>query len=510
MYLANTQQIRQADQLMIEEMDFPGILLMEEAGKKAAEKLVELYPGQQDYILLVGPGNNGGDGWVIARYLHLWGKHVQIYCSHDPLRLQGDARINFEIVRHLPIAYGIWNPQHSDRILDEVHPPVLVDALLGTGIRDVLRDPIATMLEYWEEKSLPVVAIDLPSGLSADSGGLINSVLEAEHTLTFQLPKICHHVYPAASMCGDIHVLDIGIWDSVIQRLEIRRELLDDAFVRKVYQNRLANTHKGNFGHALVIGGSHAMPGAIAMTAEAVMRSGAGLCTVFCPVGVGPILNTRLPEAMCWEGEGPYFSMEDVETFLELLSGKNVVIVGPGMGREDETFDFFARILEEINVPLVIDADGLNLLSELEKFESYLGPDTILTPHPGEMQRFIGHPIQPRRMENAEQFATDTASILVLKGAGTVIALPDGHTFINPTGNPGMATGGSGDILTGIIGGLIAQGYAPVIAAPLGVYLHGKTGDLLLEREGMEGLLASDIARHVSQVWKEIREGMNS
>ena len=478
MYLSNTEQIRKADEIMIQEMDFPGILLMEEAGKKSAEKLVELYSTQEDFIVLVGPGNNGGDGWVIARYLYLWGKHVQVYCSHDPLRLQGDARINFEIVRHLPIAYGIWNPQHSERILDEGEPPVLIDALLGTGIRDTLRDPIATLIEYWEEKSIPVVAIDLPSGLSADSGGLINAVLPAAHTLTFQLPKICHYVYPAASMCGEVHVLDIGIWDPVIQQLGIQREVLDDLFVQDAYHNRLVNTHKGNFGHALVIGGSASMAGAIAMTAEAVMRTGAGLCTVFCPEGIGPVMNTRLPEVMCVEGEGPFFSSEDVETLLELLPGKNVVIVGPGLGKEDDTFDFFGKLLEEVQVPIVIDADGLNLLSELEAFESYLGPDTILTPHPGEMQRLMGLPVQPRRIEHAEQFVRDTASILVLKGAGTIVALPDGNTYVNPTGNPGMATGGSGDVLTGIIGGLIAQGYSPAVAAPLGVYLHGKDGRL--------------------------------
>ena len=506
MFLSNAEQIRDADQVMIQEMDFPGILLMEEAGKRATEKLVELYPGKKDFIIIAGPGNNGGDGWVIARYLHLWGKHVQVYCSYDPLMLQGDARINFDIVRHLPIAYGIWNPQHSDRMLDEGNPPVLVDALLGTGIRETLRDPIATMLSYWREKSLPVVAIDLPSGLSADTGAMINKVLPAEHTLTFQLPKICHHVYPAAGMCGEVHVLDIGIWQPVIERLAIQRWVLDDSFVRDVYIPRTSNTHKGTYGHALVIGGSYSMSGAVAMTAEAVMRSGAGLCTVLCPTGCSNTLMVRTPELMSVEGEGPFFSVEDVASFLELLPGKDVVIIGPGMRQEPATLEFLERILEEIEVPIVLDADALNLLAQIDNYESFLSPETVLTPHPGEMQRLIGDPVQEQRLEFAEQFAQETASILVLKGAGTLIALPDGRTYVNPSGNPGMATGGSGDVLTGVIGGLIAQGYAPDVAASLGVYLHGITGDHLAIRGGMEGILASDIAKNLPTVWKEILE----
>ena len=504
MFLSNAEQIRDADQIMIQEMDFPGILLMEEAGRQAAQKIMELYPDKKDFIIIAGPGNNGGDGWVIARYLHIWGKHVQVYCSYDPLMLQGDARINFDIVRHLPIAYGIWNPQHSDRMLDEGNPPVLVDALLGTGIRESLRDPIATMLSYWREKSLPVVAIDLPSGLSADTGTMINHVLPAEHTLTFQLPKICHHVYPAAGMCGEVHVLDIGIWRPVIERLAIQRKVLDNRFVREVYRPRSANTHKGTFGHALVVGGSNSMSGAVAMTAEAVMRSGAGLCTVLCPAGCANTLMVRTPEVMCLEGEGPFFSGEDVAGFLDLLPGKDVLVIGPGMRQESATLEFLECILEEIEVPVVLDADALNLLAQMENYESFLGPETVLTPHPGEMQRLIGDPVQEQRLEFAEQFSKETASILVLKGAGTLIALPDGRTYVNPSGNSGMATGGSGDVLTGIIGGLIAQGYAPSEAAPLGVYLHGVTGDQLAIGGGMEGILASDIARHLPVVWNEI------
>ncbi|MEM9722850.1 MAG: NAD(P)H-hydrate dehydratase [Bacteroidota bacterium] len=503
MFLSNAEQIRDADHIMIQEMDFPGILLMEEAGKKATEKLLKLYPDKDDFIIIAGPGNNGGDGWVIARYLHLWGKHVQVYCSYDPLMLQGDARINFDIVRHLPIAYGIWNPQHSDRILDEGNPPVLVDALLGTGIRETLRDPIATMLAYWREKSLPVVAIDLPSGLSAETGTMINEVLSAEHTLTFQLPKICHHVYPAAGACGKIHVLDIGIWPPVIERLSIQRRVLDDRFVKDTYLPRTSDSHKGSFGHALVVGGSYSMSGAIAMTAQAIMRSGAGLCTVLCPAECSQTLMVRTPEVMCLEGEGPFFSVEDVASFLDLLPGKDVVVIGPGMRQEPATLEFLESVLEEVEVPIVLDADALNLLAQMDNYESFLSPETVLTPHPGEMQRLIGDPVQGQRLEVAEQFAQETASILVLKGAGTIIALPDGKTFVNPSGNPGMATGGSGDVLTGIIGGLIAQGYTPAVAAPLGAYLHGKTGDKLAEKKGMEGLLASDMAESLPSVWKD-------
>ncbi len=509
MLIANATQIRDADQIQIHDMEYPGIILMEQAGKLAAEKLLELYPQQVDFIVLAGPGNNGGDGLVIARYLHLKGKHVQVYFSHDADRFQGDAEIQFRIMRHLPIAWGIWEAQHSERILDDSHPPVVIDALLGTGIDAQLRDPIASMISYWRQKSFPIVAVDLPSGLNANTGQMINSVLQADHTLTFQLPKICHYITPAASECGSIHVLDIGIWPSVIHRLGISRSLLDEEFVRNHYRKRELDGHKGTYGHVLVIGGSAYMSGAIAMTGYSALKAGAGLVSILCPHLCREAVYALVPEAMCrsvGSSDTTHVTLEHVEITKELLKGKSAVIIGPGMGTHPETLSFLEHILPDIDIPVILDADAINLLSQTEAFETYLTPQTILTPHPGELRRLIEEPVSEKRLEFTESFVQDNPCILLLKGAGTIVALPDGKTYINTSGNPGMATGGSGDILSGILGALISQGYEPDIAVPLGVYLHGKAGDAIANEQGMEGLVATDIARVFSKVWKEIVE----
>jgi len=507
MFISNADQIREADQIQIQDMEFPGILLMETAGRVAAETLLRLYPDQSDFIVLAGPGNNGGDGLVIARYLHLSGRHVQVYLSHDQERFQGDAAINFRILRHLPIAWGVWNSQHSDRVLDESHPPVIIDALLGTGIDSSLRDPVASMISYWQQKNLSVVAIDLPSGLDANTGKRINAVLKATHTLTFQLPKLCHYITPAANMCGEIHVLDIGLWPSVIERLNIKRSLLNDEFVKNHYIGRPQDGHKGTFGHVLIVGGSSHMGGAVAMTAYAALKAGAGLSTVVCPEACRAAVYALSPEVMCRtlpQSNQPYFQEEDSELVRDMLNGKSVVVMGPGMGTDPNTGKFLEQILPHIQVPVLLDADALNLLAQSETFESFLNAQTILTPHPGELQRLIGESVTDRRLEFVESFVQDNPSILLLKGAGTLIALPDGRTFINTSGNPGMATAGSGDVLSGIIGGLVAQGYDPEIATPMGVYLHGKTGDLLADRQGMEGIIATQIAESLSEVWMRI------
>ncbi len=509
MLIVNAAQIRDVDQIQIQDMEYPGILLMEEAGKRAAQKILDIYPDHSDFIILSGPGNNGGDGLVIARYLHLYGRHVQVYLSHPEDRFHGDAAVNFRIMRHLPIAWTIWDAQHSDRILDESHPPVLVDALLGTGIEDRLRDPVASIIDYWRPKSLPVVAVDLPSGMNASSGEMINSVLNASHTLTFQLPKICHYVTPAASSCGEIHVLDIGIWPSVIQRLGISRQLLTDDFVRRHYRTRKQDGHKGTFGHVLAVGGSLHMAGAIAMTGYAAIKAGAGLISILCPFPCREAVYSLAPEMMC-RGTGNmetvHLSPNDIPVFEEMLEGKSAIVMGPGMGTHPETKAFLECIIPLIKVPVILDADALNLLAQLDTFESLLNPDTILTPHPGELQRLIEEPVNERRLELTESFVQDNPCILLLKGAGTLISLPDGRTYVNSSGNPGMATGGSGDILSGMIAGLIAQGYEPEIAVPMGAYLHGKSGDYWSSTQGMEGLIATQIADVMSKVWKGIRE----
>lgn len=504
MLLANSQQIRTADKIQIEERGFPGILLMENAGRMCAEFLFENYPGQKSFLVLAGPGNNGGDGLVIARHLFLAGKEVQVLLSHPPTRFTGDAAVNYRIISELPIPLLFWDEEDPDDIVSSfAESPIVIDALLGTGIHDSLRGPIADIVAFFRNHPAPRIAIDLPSGLSADTGEAINQPIPAHHTLTFQLPKICHYVTPASNYCGEISTFDIGLWPEVIESLGIRRRVLDNTESQLVLKNQRADSHKGTFGHVLAAGGSRHMAGSIAMTAFSALKSGAGLVTVVTPGSCRQTILNHVPEAMCLgAGDEDMFTLgvAAIEIFDQALKGKQAVCIGPGLSNETDTYEFLSAVLPMVQVPLVLDADALNLLAESPEMWAMIPEKTIITPHPGEMKRLMGlDTVNNRRMESAERLAQDRNVVVVLKGAGTIIASPDGNTYVNTSGNPGMATAGSGDVLTGVICSLLAQGYSPEVAATLGVYLHGQAGDRAVHTHGMRGLLAMDLARELGK-----------
>lgn len=506
MLLANSQQIREADRIQIEEHHYPGIILMEEAGRKCTEFLLATYPETRVFLLLAGPGNNGGDVLVIARQLYLKGRKLKLVLSHDPSRYTGDAGINFKILAEMPIEYEIWEGEKQmDLSLQHFENPVLIDGLLGTGINSHLRGSIAEMIAYFRKKNFDGLAIDLPSGLDASSGKMLNEVIPVAYTLTFQLPKICHYVYPAAEFCGEVEIFDIGLWPSVIDKLQIRRKLLTESWLRNIYKKRKSNTHKGSFGHVLLIGGSKAYAGAIALAGFAALKAGAGLVTVFAPEACRHACNQLAPELIFRASSDEEKLVEkDASSLENLLSGKTALVIGPGMGQEEETAAFFKEFLPLVSCPFILDADGLNLLTRFPKLFTSFSEDVVLTPHPGEMKRLLeisGKEVKKdvlnERLEIAEGFAKLFGSNLVLKGAGTIISCPDEDSFMNANGNAGMATAGSGDILSGIIGALLGQGYSGKDAACMGVFLHGRAGDTAASKEGKEGLLASDIARNL-------------
>ncbi|MEM6342498.1 MAG: NAD(P)H-hydrate dehydratase [Bacteroidota bacterium] len=499
MLLADADQIRRADQIMIEQFQFPGILLMETAGRLATEQILRLYPEQGSFLILCGPGNNGGDGLAIARRLYLAGKEVVLLFSHSGERFDGDAGINYQIVRQLPIPIKKWDPEEAESYC--ANQPLLIDALLGTGINAELRGNIAEMIAFFRTQDLACVAIDLPSGMNASSGYMLNPVIAASHTLTFQLPKICHYVTPAANACGLVHNLDIEIWPQVIDRLEIRRRVLDNHFVERLSQKRPSDSHKGTFGHVLLIGGSRNMSGAICLTAEASMRSGVGLCTVLCPEPCRQPLLTRLPEAMCvglGSAERSTLELGDLPVIKKMMQGKSAIAIGPGMGTGSETAALLKALLPLIEVPLILDADALNLLAKLPNWQNLLPSNCVLTPHPGEMRRLSKVvAVNQYRLETTERLARESGACVVLKGKYSLIAHPDGRTYVNPTGNAGMATAGSGDVLTGIIASYLAQSYPSLSAAALGVYHHGLAGDLAAQANSQAALIASDIIREL-------------
>lgn len=492
MLLASAAQIREADRVMIADLGYPGILLMESAGRRCAECIQQRYP-RHHFCILAGPGNNGGDGLVIARYLAAAGCPVQVLLSHPLDSYQGDAALARNALHGSGVP--IVGPEEAVAALQQCPPTtLLIDALLGTGAQGPLRGRVAALIDAAIQTGLPVVAIDLPSGLDADTGACTNATLSAQLTLTFQTYKPCHVVFPAAARCGEVQVLDIGIWPHVLARLGIRRQVTTPDDIRAWHRPRRLEGHKGSHGHALLIGGCRMYAGAADLSAIAALRAGAGLCTAFVPTSVRDAIYANGPDVIVQATPGDHLEGSDVAQAITALAGKQAVAIGPGMGAGPGQRDFLAGLLPACQVPLVLDADALNLLATHPELWPLVPPGSILTPHPGEMRRLDPScdPVN-RRLEAAEAFAQRHDVILVLKGAGTVIALPDGRSWVNPTGNPGMGKGGSGDVLTGVILGLLAQGYAPEIAAVMGTYLHGLAGDLAVAATGPEAYLASDL-----------------
>lgn len=503
--LADAEQIRAADRLQIETCDYPGLLLMEEAGRQAFRKLLELYPQQRAFWVLAGPGNNGGDGLALARHLCLAGREVAVWLAADPGRYRGDALVQHQILRHLPLRLrlpGAISPEEELAAFGEA--PLLIDALLGTGSSGAPRGATAELTARFGALGLRCVALDLPSGLDAGSGAWPEGQppIPAEHTITFQLPKVCHYVSPAAGACGQVHVLDIGLWPQVLDQLNINRFLINEAFLRSARHPRLRDTHKGSYGHVLLSGGSAPMAGAMALAALGALSAGAGLCTAYAPEPCRLPLLSHCPEAMCASSAGPLLSAEDADRLAELQAGKSVLALGPGMGTGEAQAAFLKALLPQLRVPLLLDADALTLLARQPECWEMLPPGTILTPHPGEMRRLSGRDdVQARRLEAAEALARQRQVIVVLKGAGSIVALPDGRSFVNTSGNPGMATAGAGDVLSGMAAACLAQGYPPEVAAPLAVYLHGKAGDRAAARHGEAGLMARHIAQEAGPAW---------
>jgi hydroxyethylthiazole kinase-like uncharacterized protein yjeF len=376
---------------------------------------------------------------------------------------------------------------------------IWVDSMLGTGLNSEVRGHYKAMILFLNASRKPVFAVDIPSGLNADNGQVWGVCIKAQATATFAFPKIGHVVYPGASHTGKLEIVDIGIPALVADHIHPGQFVLEESVLKDVIQQRDPNTHKGRTGHLLVIAGSPGKSGAAAMTAMAAMRSGAGLVTLGVPKSLQPVLESQVTEVMTYalpETTDHMLDASGVEALQELLMGKSCLAIGPGIGTGEETKQLLFRLLGKINMPVVIDADGLNILSEKPEILRSLKMPVILTPHPGEMGRLCGVSpavVQLDRIGQARDLAISYGVHVVLKGARTVMAHPDGRVHVNLTGNPGMASGGMGDVLTGAIAGFVTQGYAPEDAVHLGVYLHGAAADHQSIHYGPFGYLATDV-----------------
>jgi hydroxyethylthiazole kinase-like uncharacterized protein yjeF len=513
MRVLNTAQMREADRRTIEDIGIPSLVLMENAGRQAVAAMEAMYGDllERQVAVLCGRGNNGGDGFVVARTLAQRGVDVSVFLIGRVAEVRGDARINLEILGRLGLTVvEIADSQAWELHFSEVGDcTLIVDAIFGTGLNAPIAGFIESVVTDVNASGIPVIAIDLPSGLSADSPDLIGPCLDAGLTVTLAAPKIPLVLPPAETHAGDIVIADIGIPGEILEGLDGPYvDLLTRASMRELITPRQPDSHKGDYGRVLIVAGSLGKTGAAHLSAVGALRSGAGLVTIATPASCQPILSAMGPEYMTEalhetaEGLHP----DGVDHVIEMA--RDVLAIGPGLGRAPGTHEFIRQLVDRATMPLVIDADGLNAFAaDPDHLNGREGRDVIITPHPGEMARLVGmstDEVQASRLEIARNFAIAHHVFVVLKGHRTLIATPDDKVFINPTGNPGMATGGTGDILTGMIAAWLAQLLDAEAACRLAVYLHGLAGDLAEADEGEVSMTSADVAGHLGDAMLEL------
>ncbi len=515
MDLVTARQMQNMDGQTINSFGVPGLVLMENAARGAFEMLKNKYTPLKGkrIAVLAGRGNNGGDGFVMARYLMEMGVVTHTFLLSTKDKVQGDAKENLILLEKLCKVHEdsslVEVPDQKaflTRKSDIIHHDIFIDAILGTGLNSDVRGFFKELIALLNASGRPIFSVDIPSGLNSDTGQPCGIAIEADATATFAFAKAGHILYPGNTFTGDLKVIDIGIPNFIAQKENIRLHLLDNPAIAALFQPRDFISHKGNYGHLLAVAGSAGKTGAAALCANAAARSGTGLVTL----GVAKALNARMEsqvtEAMTFPlpDEGREFlGFSCLENIVSLAKDKTALAIGPGIGTDKATQKLVQKIVTTIKIPMVIDADGLNCIAiNTDVLKTKKAP-AILTPHPGEMARLCNlstKQIQENRLDIAKQFSKKFDTILVLKGSQTLVSLPDGRVFINSTGNPGLASGGMGDVLTGMIAGFAAQGFQPEDAAVAGVYIHGMCADLLAEEIGTFGFLASDMVDIIPQI----------
>ena len=514
MRVLNTQQMREADRQTIDDVGIPSVVLMENAGRQAVAAMEAAFDSlaASKVGVLCGRGNNGGDGFVVARTLAQRGIEAVVYLLGSVADVRGDARTNLEILGRVGLTVvEITNAQEWELHFSEVSEcDLIVDAIVGTGFHGPLTGLLETVVADVNGLGVPVVAIDLPTGLSADSHEVDGEAIEASMTVTLAAPKLPLILPPADAYAGDLVIADIGIPGSVLEELDGPwLELLTRERMRELVPARVADSHKGDFGRVLVIAGSVGRTGAAHLAAIGALRSGAGLVTIATPRSCVPILAAMAPEYMTEPLDETAAGTIDFSAADRVLDLKaDVIALGPGLGQDPSTAAFVHAVVERSGVPLVLDADALNAFAgDPERLTGRDGVDLIVTPHPGEMARLLNltiEQVQADRLDHAREFASSHRCHVVLKGHRTVVAGPEGRSFVNLTGNAGMATGGTGDLLTGMIAAWFAQILDAEAACKLAVYLHGTAGDLAEADEGESALLPSDIVARLGDAVLEL------
>ena len=497
MYVLTAGQMREADTRAIQELKIPSLTLMENAAARVAEIILRKNAGPSRTLVVCGKGNNGGDGLAIARILKRYGWNVKVLLIGQSDDLKEDPAENW--ARALAAAVPCTEDPDGFEIEREIaESELIVDALFGTGLVKPLTDIHSSVVQKINRSGKEVVSVDVPSGLSSDSGLVLGPAIKATTTVALAALKHCHIVSPASKMCGEIHVVDIGI-PAGSAACVVR-----SSDIRPVLPHRSADSHKGAFGHSVIIAGSMGKTGAAYLSAKSALRCGAGLVTIACPSAVQAVVAAYGPEIMT-------VAADDPSDAAVLLLDKTAVAIGPGLGTSDEARQLVQSVVAQYQGPLVIDADGLNhIAQDLKAIENRRISSTILTPHPGEMARLLNTDtatVQKQRQDMAQKLASLTGAVVVLKGYRTVVAHPEGKLWIVLTGGHALASAGTGDVLTGIITGFLSQRLKPLEAALAGVYLHGLTSNLFERKYPQQGMNALDVLDWWNEAVHIVRSG---
>lgn len=508
MKIVTRPQMQWLDHTTMTEAHIPGLALMEHAGSGVVDQMERVFgPSAGRMVtILCGKGNNGGDGFVVARLLKRKRVRIQVVLLATPSDLTGDAKTMYRRLVKIAGTAVVQACPSKERIQALLRASdLIVDALLGTGLSSPVTGPYLAAIEAVNDAVVPVIAVDLPSGIDADTGAILGAAVRASLTVTFGLPKLGLYLGPGIDHAGTVRIVDIGIPHSLVERVDSRIRLLTAEEIRRLLPRRTASSHKGTYGHAGIIAGSVGKTGAAALAAKAALRTGAGLVTVATPASANAALEAKLLEAMTVpmpETDVKTLARSGFDLLLSFINERSAVAIGPGLTTHPETVNLVQALIPRLEKPSVLDADALNALAGHTALLSGCKVAPILTPHPGEMARLdedaaSSQSVNADRIGTASRFAQRYGVVLVLKGARTVVAGPDGRTAICPTGNPGMATAGTGDVLTGIITGLLAQRLHAWDAACGGVYLHGLAGDLAAADFGQAGMTAGDLLERI-------------
>ncbi len=502
------KEMGEIDKFSIEHIGIPGIVLMENAALKVV-KHVKLYIKQKqlevpNILIVAGKGNNAGDAFAVARHLIIAGTKVKVYCLFDKEHLTGDAKVDFDILQTINADIEfIKEDTELDRLSYDVSKAdIVLDGIFGTGFKGQIKGHIAEVIEIINKNANYILSIDIASGIESATGKVADICVKAHKTVTFELPKIGQIVYPGLYNSGQLEIESIGMPHQSIQSVVLNNNLTDCDFINSVIPKRKDEFNKGNCGKVVIVTGSLGMAGSGCIAAKASLRTGSGLVYIAGPASIVNIYQSVVPEAVAisLKDNNGVISDESIDVVLEMLRKCNVAAIGPGISTNKSIYNMVRSIAENADIPLVIDADALNVIAGDTNIFSKFKNDVVLTPHPGEMSRLTGleiSDIQQNRIEVARKYADLWGITVVLKGARTIIANKTGEIYINPTGNSGMATAGSGDALSGIIASLIGQGVSAFEAAVAGTYIHGLAGDIVAQSKGLYGLNAMDIVENI-------------